>query len=317
MTPKNLLLIHTGGTISMKANEETGAVDQDGKNPIASLNEFPGIDAVFSVKEPFQIPSPHMTVNEMMTIKELIDQTEAEGVVITHGTDTMEETAYFLDLTLTKRIPVVFTGAMRSSNETGSDGPSNLISAVKTAMSEEAHDKGVLVVMNDAIHSARYVTKANCGTLAAFQSPDTGPIGVVLNNTVHFFHTPMPSDTFDIKNVNLTIPVLTAYAGMDTFLFNQLSSCDGLVIEALGQGNLPPAAAQAVIELIQSGLPVLITSRCVSGIVQPTYSYEGGGRTLQEAGALFSGGLNGQKARLKLLAALSAGRKEDLPAIFP
>ncbi|OLN23259.1 L-asparaginase [Domibacillus antri] len=316
MTEKHILLIHTGGTISMKENASAGSVGPHGGNPIADVSEIPGVDAFFTVKEPFQIPSPHMTISEMIILKELIEQTEADGVVVTHGTDTLEETAYFLDLTLSRSIPVVVTGAMRSSNEIGADGLPNLIAAVKTVIHDESVGKGVMVVMNETIHSARYVTKANTGNLSAFQSLDAGPIGVVLKSGAHFYSTPAPLETFDIRKVDLTIPVLTAYAGMDSFLLNQLSSCDGVVIEALGQGNLPPAAAQAVRQLIKSGVPVVIASRCASGIVQPAYSYEGGGRTLKEAGALFSSGLNGPKARLKLFAALSAGRKKDLPSLF-
>lgn len=316
MSKKHILFIHTGGTISMKKHEVTGDVELDDGNPIADVIEIPGVDAVYTVKEPFQIPSPHMTVNEMMALKKLIEQTEADGVVVTHGTDTMEETAYFLDLTLSIDIPVVITGAMRLSNDIGADGLSNLIAAVKTAVSDQSVDKGVLVVMNDTIHSARYVTKAHSSNLNAFQSFDAGPLGVITKTGAHFFSKPPVSETFVIGSIDFTIPLLKAYAGMDDALINQLSHCDGVVIEALGQGNLPPAAAQAAIRLIDSGVPVVIASRCVSGMIQPVYSYEGGGRTLMEAGALFAAGLNGQKARLKLLAALSSGRKKDLPSIF-
>ncbi len=316
MSKKHILFIHTGGTISMKKQADTGGIELDGGNPIADVIEIPGVDAFYTVKEPFQIPSPHMNVNEMMTLKKLIEQTEADGVVVTHGTDTMEETAYFLDLTLSIDIPVVITGAMRSSNEIGADGHSNLIAAVKTAVSDQAANKGVLVVMNETIHSARYVTKVHSSNLNAFQSVDAGPVGIVTKTGAHFFSTPVASETFDIGSIEFTIPLLKAYTGMDDVLIKQLSHCDGVVIEALGQGNLPPAAARAVIQLIDSGVPVVIASRCVSGIVQPVYSYEGGGLTLKEAGALFSGGLNGQKARLKLIAALSSGRKEELPHIF-
>lgn len=316
MSKKHILLIHTGGTISMKKQAETGGIKLDGSNPIAEIIEIPDVNAVYTVKEPFQLPSPHMTVKEMVSLKKLIDQTDADGIVVTHGTDTMEETAYFLDLTLSINIPVVITGAMRSSNEIGSDGLSNLIAAVKTAVSDQAGDKGVLVVMNGTVHSARYVTKAHSNNLDAFQSFDAGPVGVVTKAGPRFFNTPAVSETFHIGSIDFTIPLLKAYTGMDDILLNQLSHCDGVVIEAFGQGNLPPAAAQAVIRLIKAGVPVVIASRCVSGLIQPVYSYDGGGRTLKEAGALFAEGLNGQKARLKLLAALSSGRKEDLPHIF-
>lgn len=317
MSKKHILLLHTGGTISMKENAETGGVAPDGNNPIADVLNVPGVDAVLTVKEMFHIPSPHITIPEMMLLKKEIDETNADAVVITHGTDTMEETAYFLDLTLAKQIPVVVTGAMRSSNELGADGLPNFRDAIKTAASKEAKNKGVLIVMNETIHSAKYVTKTHTGSLHAFQSLEAGPVGVVSKTGPVFFSTPSSCQTFDVKNTNLNVPLLKAFAGMDGFLLEQLTSCDGVVIEAMGQGNLPPEAARAATKLMKSGVPVVIASRCASGIVQPVYSYEGGGASLKEAGAYFSGGLNGQKTRLKLFAALSAGLKQQLQDVFP
>ncbi|WP_046180485.1 asparaginase [Domibacillus tundrae] len=317
MSKKHILLLHTGGTISMKENAETGSVAPGSANPIAEVMDIPGVDARYTIKEPFQIPSPHMTTEYMMVLKKEIEASDADGVVITHGTDTMEETAYFLHLTLDTPIPVVLTGAMRSSNESGADGLSNLIAAVKTAASGAAHGKGVLVVMNETIHSAALVTKTNTGSLEAFQSRNGGPVGSILKTGPHFFFTPFKTDRFDIQRVDYHIPILKAYAGMDAFLINQLISCDGVVIEAMGQGNVPPDAAKALASLIQFGVPVIIASRCGSGILQPVYAYEGGGAALKKAGALFAGELNGQKARLKLLAALSAGHGKNLNRIFP
>ncbi|WP_046173739.1 asparaginase [Domibacillus indicus] len=314
MSKKHILLLHTGGTISMKENAETGGVSPDGANPIAEVIDIPGVDARYTVKEPFQIPSPHMTLENMLRLKEEIEASDADGVVITHGTDTMEETAYFLHLTLHPSIPVVLTGAMRSSNEIGADGLPNLIAAVKTAASDETHGKGVLVVMNETIHSAALVTKTNTGSLESFQSRDGGPIGTVLKNGPRFFFIPLKTAPFPVKRVDYRVPVLKAYAGMDAFFISQLVSCDGVIIEAMGRGNVPPEAARALVSLIKSGVPVVITSRCGSGSVQPVYTYDGGGGFLKQAGALFAGELNGQKARLKLIAALSAG--ENLQRVF-
>ena len=316
MSKKQLLLLHTGGTISMKENTETGNVSPDGANPIAEVMDIPGVDARYTIKEPFQIPSPHMTVENMIELKKEIEASDADGIIITHGTDTMEETAYFLHLVLDTTIPVVLTGAMRSSNEIGADGLSNLIAAVKTAASSEAHGKGVLVVMNETIHSAALVTKTNTSSLESFQSRGGGPIGTVLKTGPHFFFTPFKTAAFDVQRVDYQIPILKTYAGMDASFIDQLTFCDGVIIEAMGQGNVPPKVARALVSLIQSGIPVVVVSRCGSGIVQPVYSYEGGGAALKKAGALFAGELNGQKARLKLIAALSAGHEQNLNQIF-
>lgn len=315
MSKKHILLLHTGGTISMKENA-AGSVTPDGANPIAEVIHIPGIDASYTVKEPFQLPSPHITLENMLVLKQEIEESNADGVVITHGTDTMEETAYFLHLTLNPSVPVVLTGAMRSSNEAGADGIPNLTAAVKTAASHESQGKGVLVVMNERIHSAEFVTKTNTGNLDSFQSRNGGPIGTVLKTGPHFFTRPSHTETFEVARVDYHVPILKAYAGMDAFFIKQLSSCDGLVVEAMGQGNVPPEAADALISLIESGIPVIIVSRCESGIVQPVYAYEGGGAALKKAGAFFAGGLSGQKARLKLIAALSAGHGKQLKRIF-
>ncbi|WP_078413622.1 asparaginase [Priestia abyssalis] len=307
---KTVYLFHTGGTISMKEDEKTGAVQPDSTNPLISkplqLNRMVNVIA----EQVFHLPSPHMTQNEMLilmnTINEKINEVPIDGVVITHGTDTLEETAYFLDLTINTDIPIVLTGAMRSSNEIGSDGPYNLISALKVASSEDAKGKGVLVVMNDEIHTAENVTKTHTSNVATFQSPQYGPIGLVTKRGVFFHHTPTVRDNYPIQQLSKQVMLLKAYAGMDEHIFNALDKMplNGLVIEALGQGNLPPKTVPALQKLIYKGIPIVLVSRCFNGIVQDVYGYEGGGKQLKELGVIFSNGLNGPKARLKLLVAL-------------
>ena len=156
---KTILVLHTGGTISM-SKVAGGSVAPNKKNPLMEQEALFSGKVHLVVEDIFNIPSPHMTLERMFQLKERIQKAYSEpidGVVITHGTDTLEETAYFLDITLEKKIPIVLTGAMRSSNEIGSDGLYNFISAIWTACSDESYDKGVLVVMNDEIHTARYV----------------------------------------------------------------------------------------------------------------------------------------------------------------
>ncbi|WP_078546032.1 asparaginase [Litchfieldia alkalitelluris] len=307
---KKILLIHTGGTISMKEDKSTGTVQQDRQNPLlestGSINKLANITVV----ELFHLPSPHITENEMLimakTIKEKIMQDSFEGVVITHGTDTLEETAYFLDLTISSNAPIVVTGAMRSSNELGADGLYNLISAIKVSACEDARGKGVLVVLNDEIHTARNVTKTHTSNVATFQSPQYGPIGIVTKRGVSFYQTPLNRQTFDIDSITKNVMLLKAYAGMDSILLEAIKKLgiDGLVIEALGQGNLPPAMVGGLNNLIKNDVPVVLVSRCFNGFVEDIYSYDGGGKQLKELGVIFSNGLNGQKARLKLLIAL-------------
>ena len=192
---KNILLIHTGGTISMELNTETGGVILSAANPLAmeigKIQQFANISEI----EAFNLPSPHITPERMLELKEMIVKNTSkenfDGIVITHGTDTLEETAYFLELATDYDIPIVLTGAMRSSNEIGSDGVYNLMSAVRVAANENAHGKGVLVVLNDEIHTATNVTKTHSSSVSTFQSPQYGPIGIVTKSAIHFHHAPL------------------------------------------------------------------------------------------------------------------------------
>jgi L-asparaginase len=319
---KKILLIHTGGTIAMEENKNTGGVNTKETHPLeATISELSDI-AEIVVKNYVNLPSPHITPFHMLELASFINkQTEEDqydGLVITHGTDTLEETAYVLDLILETPIPVIVTGAMRSSNEHGSDGPYNLISSVRVACEHQSLGKGVLVVFNDEIHAAKNVTKTHTSNIATFQSPQYGPIGIVTKRGVLFHHTPLRSSRFQVKQFSKNVILLKAYAGMDGELINAASkTADGVVIEALGQGNLPPATVPAIQELISRKIAVVLVSRCFNGIAQDIYSYEGGGKHLKELGVVFSNGLNGQKARLKLMIALEhTNSTEKLQQLF-
>ncbi|WP_010284273.1 asparaginase [Bacillus timonensis] len=314
---KKILILHTGGTIAMIEDKETGAVEQNQQNPLLLHTNALASIADVKVEELFQLPSPHITEKEMLLLKEKIEtsvrEDKIEGVVITHGTDTLEETAYFLDITIQSDIPIVVTGAMRSSNEVGADGPYNLISAVRVAASDSAIGKGVLVVLNDEIHTAKNVTKTHTSNIATFQSPQYGPLGIVSKRDITFHHMPTIRETYEIKKITKKVILLKAYAGMEGSIIQAIRTLhpDGLVIEALGQGNLPPRMVPDLKELIDSGVPVVLVSRCFNGYVQDVYNYDGGGRKLKELGVIFSNGLNGQKARLKLLVTLEMTNNHD------
>ncbi len=300
----------------MEEDQDTGFVKPQGNNPLLKFIP-PSNEIDLLVEDVFHLPSPHMTPKEMLVLQQLIhskiQQDNIDGVVITHGTDTLEETAYFLDLTVRSNIPVVVTGAMRSSNELGSDGLYNFLSAVKVASSAEAKGKGVLVVLNDEIHCATNVTKTHTSNVATFQSPQYGPIGLVTKRGVVFHQAILHRESYRVENVTKNVLLLKAYAGMDGTLLTAIEALpvDGLVIEALGQGNLPPKTVPAIQRLIGKGVPVVLVSRCFNGIVQDVYSYEGGGKQLKEMGAIFTNGLSGQKARIKLLVALEVSQNTN------
>jgi len=310
MKKKKVLVIHTGGTISMSEDSTTGAVSPTEHNPLIDKTTELQTLADIIVEEPYHLPSPHITPVEMYKLKEIIETYQAQnitGVVITHGTDTLEETAYFLDLTIKNSLPIVVTGAMRSSNEIGADGLYNLISAIRVASCEEASDKGVLVVLNDEIHTAENVTKTHTSNVSTFQSPQYGPIGIVTKRGILFHHFPTNHEYYPIHDVSKRVALIKAHAGMDSTLLFAIKDLQyhGVVIEALGQGNLPPAAVDGIKGLIEKNIPVVLVSRCFNGIAEDIYSYEGGGKKLKDLGVIFSNGLNGQKARIKLLIGLA------------
>ncbi|MFJ7973934.1 asparaginase [Psychrobacillus sp. NPDC096389] len=320
---KSILLIHTGGTISMQIQLDTGAVIPTENNPITfeaeKLKQYANILEI----EAFNLPSPHITPKEMLVLKQLIEQYigehSIEGVVITHGTDTLEETAYFLDLTINTSIPIVLTGAMRSSNEIGSDGLYNLVCAVQVACSDDAKDKGVLVVLNDEIHTAENVTKTHASNVSTFQSPQYGPIGFISKSIVHFHHSPNHRTVLPIQNISKRVALFKVYAGMEPDLLEAAIQLgyEGIVLEGLGQGNVPPSLVPTIEDILKKDVPIVLVSRCFNGIAQDVYGYAGGGKSLKEQGVMFAYGLNGQKARLALLISLhNTDPKNAMNSIF-
>lgn len=319
---KKVLVINTGGTIAMSVDEADGVKPVDDEAVTKILPHLSQLAEV-TMKNYVNLPSPHITPAVMNQLRLLIEteiaQEAFDGVVVTHGTDTLEETAYFLDLTLSLTVPVVVTGAMRSSNELGADGPVNLISAVRTAIDPASYNKGVLVVFNDEIHAARHVTKTHTSNVATFQSPQYGPIGTISKKHVYYHHAPLDREHYTIAHAEANIPLSKAVAGMDPRWLQILldDPIDGFVIEGMGLGNLPPAIVPVLQALLDKGTPIVIVSRCFNGQVQDVYDYEGGGKKLKQMGIIFSNGLNGQKARLKLMVALQHTKDFDqLQALF-
>ena len=307
--PKKILVLHTGGTISMQA-DDSGAVVTSQDNPMNHVsNPLEGVEV--HALDFFNLPSPHIKPKHMLALYQKIKE-EADhydGFVITHGTDTLEETAYFLDTMEVPHKPIVLTGAMRSSNELGSDGVYNYLSALRVASDDKAADKGVLVVMNDEIHAAKYVTKTHTTNVSTFQTPTHGPLGLIMKHEILYFKTAEPRVRFDLDRIQGLVPIIPVYAGMTEELLDLLpvDQLDGLIIQAFGAGNVPKETSRKLNTLIQAGLPIALVSRCFNGIAEPVYAYEGGGVCLQNAGVFFVKELNAQKARLKLLIAINAG----------
>jgi len=307
---KKILVLHTGGTISM-VKKDGGLVVLSSENPLSGHDDIFKTRADLTIKNVFNLPSPHIGLKEMSELKKIISQSQDEfdGVVITHGTDTLEETAYFLDITLDKKIPVVLTGAMRSSDDIGSDGLYNFMNAILVAVSEKSKHQNVLVVMNDEIHAAKFVTKTHTTNVDTFRTPTFGPIGIILKDEVYFLSEATRRNILDINTCDDDVLLIKAFAGMDETLFELFlqSGKKGLVIEALGAGNLPPKTLAPLKKILDKNIPVALISRCSNGVSQDIYNYTGGGAELKQMGLVFVKLINGSKARIRMAVALNAG----------
>lgn len=315
---KNVAVIFTGGTISMKVDERlAAAIPALSGQEIMSM--VTNIDTIANVEEiTFGAhPGPHMTPAMILELARLTKRTlareDVDAVVITHGTDSLEETAYFLDLCTISEKPIVFVAAMRNNSELGNDGPANLAAAICTAASDESKNKGVLIVLNNEVNSAREATKTHTLSLDTFKSPEFGPLGIIDGSEVIYYRNIMKHEHILVDDVEDKVALLKSYVGMDSDLINHCidTGYKGFVIEAMGRGNLPPATLPGIQRAVEKGLPVVIVSRCPMGRVLDSYGYEGGGRTLRNAGAIFGFNLNGQKARIKLMLALKGCKSID------
>lgn len=313
-------IVTTGGTIAMKEKKGAGALPALTAEDLKSL--LPPDIGPLETEEFCNLPSAHMTTDFIFKlsqrVKEIMAADEVIGVVITHGTDVMEETAYLLDLVVDTEKPIVLTGAMRNASQVGYDGIANLKASIRVATSSEARDLGALVVMNDEIHAARYVTKTHTQALNTFQSPSWGPLGrvdgdrVVIGKRVKREHIPCQRLAADVPLIKLAV-------GLDERFLSQAIErrADGAVIEALGGGRVPPWWMPSIKEAINRGLVVVIASRCPAGRLYDEYGFVGGYRDLKKVGVIFSEGLSGQKARIKLMAALGVTRdKETIQRFF-
>jgi len=309
----HLATFFTGGTISMRIDAKTG-----GAVPALSgqeiLDQVPRLGEIadFEVIDFARLPGPHWTPRRMMELardvrSKLADEKVA-GVVVTHGTDTLEETAYLLDLVLAEEKPIVFVGAMRNSSELSWDGPENLWSAARVAIDPQARGLGVIVAMNEQLIAASEATKTHTESTDTFQSRDFGPIGFVDKDRVIVMRRPFDREHIATEVVEDRVDVIKMFAGADgRFInFSIEEGARGLVIEGLGRGNVTVAALPAIEKAIAKGIPVIITSRCPRGRVLDTYAYEGAGKQLTRMGAILGGMLPSQKARIKLMLALGA-----------
>jgi L-asparaginase len=297
-------LIATGGTIASLADPETGAV-----RPAVSAEDLvatvPGLGPI-EVEEVAHVNGWNVTPATMLEVARRASS--GGSVVVTHGTDTVEETAFFCDLTV--ETDVVFAAAMRSGGEIAADGPRNLLCASQVAASPAARGLGAMLVLNDEIHAARWVRKQDSSRVSAMVSPGHGPIGIVVPGSVRIamrpprrFHVPLP-------DALPPVPIVQTYTGIEEGLIETVldaTGAAGLVLEGTGLGNVPGSAERGIEAAIARGLPVVVATRVPTGGTGAVYGGPGGLVTLRDLGVIDAGHLSAAKARLLLMLLLAAG----------
>jgi L-asparaginase len=311
MAQAKIALITTGGTIST-LDSGKGAIPK--RTGAELLEQIGAARAGFEVEviEFAKIPGCEMTPAKMAELSTLAAQQlareEVAGAVITHGTDTIEETAFFCHLTLASDKPAVFTGSMRTGSDLSWDGPRNLLDALKVARWDGARGIGAMLVMNEEIHCARFVTKGNGLTLATFHSPACGPLGRIYNGEPMLFTRPALTRRVVAPRVEGEVAIVTALSGETHALDEALArpGLRGLVVAGFGSGRVPLSSVKPLETAVRNALPVVLASRTGAGAVDDPYGY-GGAHHLCQAGLIAAHEMPAHKARIKLMLALGNG----------
>jgi L-asparaginase len=313
-----------GGTIASSADPSGAAIV--GLSGVELLNTVPGVTAVADV-EVFtvaMVPSGDLRLRHLFDLRDQVSQAIAsgtQGVVVTQGTDTLEETAYAFELLTSFDEPVVFTAAMRSSDALGADGPANLMAAVRVAACYDARGCGVLVVLNDEIHSATDVRKMHTSSTAAFVSPLLGPAGYIAEGRVRVLKKPAGRVTIDVPSDadDARVALVTVGFDDDDGLIGAVTGLgyDGLVLAALGGGHVPSWTVP-VLERVAGQIPTILASRTAGGeLLRHSYGYAGSETDLLARGLISAVGLSATKARILLRLLLVAGvQRDQVPRCF-
>lgn len=311
----NITILATGGTIagsgasSVQSAYSAGAVTVDKLlSAVPSINELANIKGEQISNIGSQEMNNEVWLKLAKRVNELLKRDDVDGVIITHGTDTMEATSYFLDLTVKSKKPIVFVGAMRSGSSMSADGPMNIYNAVSVAVNKDSYEKGVVVVMNDEIHSAREVTKVNTSSVNAFASPNTGKIGTVYYGDVHYYMNPVRKHTyeseFDIENITFLprVEIIYGHANDSALFVKAAVSADtkGIIYAGMGNGNPYPLTQDALAQAVREGVIVARTSRVGSGRTNLHGEVDD-----EKYGFIVTDNLNAQKARVLLLLGLT------------
>lgn len=295
-------LITTGGTIASRrdaANDHVVA-SVAGEELRAGLHDpLEGIEIVIDEfcnigSFCFDLPLAFSLAGR---ITEHLADPACDGVVVTHGTDTMEESVYMADLLVASDKPVVFTGAQRSADAADTDGPRNIGDAVRLAASPKAQGLGAMILFEQEFHAARDVTKTHASRVNTFASGEHGKLGEIDDEMVSVHRLPVLRRTYSPSRIEPDVELIKLVMGAsDRYVrFAVENGVKAIVIEAFGRGNATPAIAKAIADAVAKDIPVIVTSRCVQGRVKPIYG-NGGGKDVLRAGGIFAGDLTGPKA---------------------
>jgi L-asparaginase len=315
-------LLFTGGTISMQRSRTAG-----GNVPAHAGEALVGFTDGLNKISPYRIenwamlPACHFGPDRLWQLRERVSQIaqlgDVRGIVVTHGTDILEETAYLLDRTLPRLVPVVLTGAMRTSGDTGWDGPRNLLDATAVAADRGSSGRGVMVVFNGKVFAGRTAVKIHATDIDAFAAPHAGAIGRVDRGSVVYEPESAASGAgaqrleapTDLSGLTARVALISVVVGDDgTLLDLARPGHDGAVVVGFGSGNVAPGAVPAIGRWLDEGKPVVLASRCPLGEVTPVYAFEGGGTRLVAMGVVPAGPRTPSQARMELAISLSAGR---------
>ena len=319
-------LIATGGTIAMKIDpvKKAPVPAISGEDLLATVPDVAKYAKV-QVNNVSNVPSDYMDPARWVQLTKVVQDTLARpdvvGVIVSHGTDTLEETAWWLDLTVQSDKPVVLIGSQRNASEPDFDGPHNLLGAVRIAVDPQARAKGVMLAMNSQINAARDVTKTHTSSVETFKSGDFGFIGVVDPDRVTFARTPLRRQFIALRTDTMPeVEIVSMYGGADGRLLRSAvdNGAKGIVVQALGWGNMNIPMFSAVKYALSKNVPVVISTRVPNGRVLPNYGFEGGGKTLADAGAVMADDLSPAKARILLMLLLQSGvvKQAELQAAF-
>lgn len=282
----------------------------------ALVNFTEGLDRIspYRIENWAMLPACHLGPDRLWALRERVRQIaesgEVRGIVVTHGTDTLEETAYLLDRTLSHGVPVAITGAMRTSNDDRWDGPRNLLDAAAVAAAPESAGRGVMVVFHGKILEGGTAVKTDTVDLDAFEAPHAPPLGRVSQGRVQYLRARNEAARLPLHPSALSakIALVPMVVGDDGRMLDLARPAhDGLVVVAFGSGNVPPGAVPAIGRWVAEGKPVVLASRCPKGVVSPIYAFDGGGARLIGMGVIPAGPRAVSQARMELMISVSAG----------